>query len=96
MYQINEIEPWREHRSDLLREAEEGQLARRLRSARPNGWSGSAALLGFLAVLMVASLMLIARPARADIIQRTLQGDLRGARSGSHQRQDEHRALRFL
>ena len=71
VYQVNEIETWREHRSDLLRE--EGQLARRLRWARPKGWSGSAAILGFLAALMVVSLTLMARPARADIIQRILK-----------------------
>ena len=34
MYQLNDIEVWREHHSELLREAEEAHLARRFGSAR--------------------------------------------------------------
>lgn len=34
MYQLNEIEVWRQRREELLREAESERLARRLRPAR--------------------------------------------------------------
>jgi hypothetical protein len=36
MYQLNETEVWREHRRELLRKAESGRLARRLRTRRPD------------------------------------------------------------
>jgi hypothetical protein len=32
MYHYNDIEMWREHHHELLREAEEGRLSRRLRA----------------------------------------------------------------
>ena len=32
-----EIDLWRQHREDVLREAEKARLARRLRAARPKG-----------------------------------------------------------
>ena len=35
MYQLDEIEIWRQHHRELLREAEEGRLARRLKAGRP-------------------------------------------------------------
>jgi CSLREA domain-containing protein len=69
MYQLNDIETWREHRSGLLRETEEKRLARRLRPARSKKKrSASAAALGFLAAFMVAALMLVGAsgPARAE------------------------------
>lgn len=40
MYQMNDIEMWREHRNELLREAEERRLGRRLRAERPKRSSG--------------------------------------------------------
>ena len=36
MYQPNEIEMWRQHRDELVREAEGERLARQLRAARPS------------------------------------------------------------
>jgi hypothetical protein len=36
MYQPNEIEMWRQHRDELVREAEDQRLARQLRAARPS------------------------------------------------------------
>ncbi len=35
MYQMNDMDLWRQHREDLLREAEERRLVRRLKAARP-------------------------------------------------------------
>ncbi len=35
MYQMNDIDQWRQHHEDLLLEAERGRLARRLKAARP-------------------------------------------------------------
>ena len=35
MYQMNELDLWRQHRDDLLREAEGVRLVRRLKAARP-------------------------------------------------------------
>jgi hypothetical protein len=35
MYQLDETEIWREHRNQLLEEAKEGRLARRLKAERP-------------------------------------------------------------
>ncbi len=35
MYQMNDIDLWRQHREDLLREAEDGRIVRRLKAARP-------------------------------------------------------------
>ncbi len=35
MYRIDDMETWREHRRDLLREAEEARLARSVKEARP-------------------------------------------------------------
>jgi hypothetical protein len=39
MYQMNDLEMWHERSHDLLRDAEEARVARRLRSARPQGVS---------------------------------------------------------
>jgi len=35
MYRIDDMATWREHRRDLLREAEEARLARNVKEARP-------------------------------------------------------------
>lgn len=35
MHILGELEAWRERRKELVREAEEGRMARRLRSVRP-------------------------------------------------------------
>ena len=35
MYQVNEMEFWNGRRHELVREAKDGRLARRLRAARP-------------------------------------------------------------
>ena len=35
MYQMNEMELWSERRHELVREARDGRLSRRLRAARP-------------------------------------------------------------
>ena len=35
MYRLNEIDLWRERHRELLREAESGRIARRLRATRP-------------------------------------------------------------
>ncbi len=37
MYQLNEIDLWHERSRELLREAENGRLARRLRAPRSKG-----------------------------------------------------------
>jgi hypothetical protein len=37
MYQSNEMDPWRQHREDLLLEAERERLVRQLGAARPKG-----------------------------------------------------------
>jgi hypothetical protein len=37
MYQINDLEMWHERSHDLLQDAEKARVARRLRSARPQG-----------------------------------------------------------
>ena len=55
MYQMNDIDLWRQHHEDLLREAEEGRLVRRLKAARAKRaarrWN---ALLGRAPVLVEA------------------------------------------
>ena len=42
MYQVNDLEMWRERSHELMREAENGRLARRLRTTRPKGAPSSA------------------------------------------------------
>ena len=37
MHRIDDMATWREHRRDLLREAEEARLARSVKEARPKG-----------------------------------------------------------
>ena len=69
MYQLNDSNVWREHRDGLLEEAEDRLLARRLRGVRNSkGRSRFTAALGFLAVLLVAGLLVLEAsiPARAD------------------------------
>jgi CSLREA domain-containing protein len=69
MYQLNDSNVWREHRDGLLEEAEDRILARRLRRVRNSkGRSRFTAALGFLAVLLVAGLLVLeaSSPARAD------------------------------
>jgi hypothetical protein len=40
MYQLNDFEIWREHSRELLREAEDGRLAQRLKAPRPKKRQG--------------------------------------------------------
>ncbi len=68
MYQqINPTEIFRERQIALLEEADNRRLARRLRAARePKLGSRRAAALGFLAAVVVASLMLLASSREAQ------------------------------
>jgi hypothetical protein len=68
-HQINPTEMLRERQLALLKEAENGRLARRLRAGRaPKAKSRKAAVLGILAALVVAGFMLVASssPAHAS------------------------------
>src|SRR5215208_4700178 len=68
-HQINPTEMFRERQLALLKEAENGRLARRLRAGRaPKAKSRKAAGLGILAALVVAGFMLVASssPAHAS------------------------------
>ena len=37
MYQMNDMDMWNQRRNELLREAENGRLMRRLKAMRPKG-----------------------------------------------------------
>jgi CSLREA domain-containing protein len=62
MYQLNAMEIWHQRREEMMREAENARLARR-------GGRSAAAALGFVAALVVASLLMLgaSSPTRADL-----------------------------
>jgi hypothetical protein len=60
MYQMNEMELWNQRRRELVREAEEGRLVRRMRAERPKRAAR------FRSVLFGRSLEALVRPRAAS------------------------------
>ena len=75
MYRIDDMATWREHRRDLLREAEEARLARSVKKARPKRGQtltgkvrrGAASLLSMVG-LAAAPTPTRSAPARPELI----------------------------
>ena len=71
MYQLNEMEMWREHRQKLLREAERERLSMRLRLARPGRgkMSFAGSVRRMFVVMAVAAVIVMSAMAPASATQ---------------------------